>query len=212
MKAELNYVEGDLFKGIQGKPGTILIPHICNDLGGWGAGFVIPLGRTFPSAASCYKAWYLGTEVSDRVTFLPDSKFRLGRTQVVNVQIRDGGLSKMEVPKIVVFNMIAQDGYGPGRVVRYNALAHCMDEVYAYAMNYFKVTDTAREIMEPEKIAELEPEIHAPMFGAGLGGGDWNFIQELIKDSWTNRGLKTTIYYLPGTLPDNFHPESEARS
>jgi hypothetical protein len=29
-------------------------------------------------------------------------------------------------------------------------------------------------------------QIHAPKFGSGLAGGNWAFIQELIKDIWNN--------------------------
>jgi hypothetical protein len=29
-------------------------------------------------------------------------------------------------------------------------------------------------------------EIHAPKFGSGLAGGDWNFIKELVCDIWSN--------------------------
>jgi hypothetical protein len=27
-------------------------------------------------------------------------------------------------------------------------------------------------------------EIHAPKFGSGLAGGNWNFISDLIEDIW----------------------------
>jgi hypothetical protein len=36
--------------------------------------------------------------------------------------------------------------------------------------------------------------IHAPTFGAGLAGGNWNKIEQIIKDEIVNRGIKVTIY------------------
>jgi hypothetical protein len=33
-------------------------------------------------------------------------------------------------------------------------------------------------------------EIHAPKFGSGLAGGNWNFISDLIEDIWS----KHTVY------------------
>ena len=35
--------------------GEVIIPHICNNVGGWGAGFVVPLGRHYPDAKKSYK-------------------------------------------------------------------------------------------------------------------------------------------------------------
>jgi hypothetical protein len=35
-------------------------------------------------------------------------------------------------------------------------------------------------------------EIHAPKFGSGLAGGNWNFISELINDVWYD--LQVYIY------------------
>jgi len=29
-------------------------------------------------------------------------------------------------------------------------------------------------------------QIHAPKFGCGLAGGNWNFVSELIRDIWSN--------------------------
>jgi hypothetical protein len=37
-------------------------------------------------------------------------------------------------------------------------------------------------------------QIHAPKFGSGLAGGNWNFIEELIKDIWLN--IPVMIYSL----------------
>lgn len=34
-----------------------VIVHIVNDVGAWGAGFVLPLGTVWPRAQSSYRAW-----------------------------------------------------------------------------------------------------------------------------------------------------------
>lgn len=68
---------------------------------------------------------------------------------------------------IAVVNMIAQDGYvGPGwpRAINYAALGHCLLEV--------KKTFLYRNA-----------SFHMPRIGAGLGGGDWTIIEQIIQDA-----------------------------
>lgn len=180
---KINYIEGDMFAKIAelktqlNESATIIIPHICNDIGAWGAGFVIPLGRNYPEAQQSYLDWVKlkGMEQTRSTTPM----FKLGETQFVIVQKKE--------PKIVVANMIGQRGIGgPPRPIRYNAVSRCLDTVRDYSLK--------KQI----------PAINAPMFGAGLAGGDWNFIEQLIQDSWINFGLSVNIFYLPGTLPTNW--------
>jgi O-acetyl-ADP-ribose deacetylase (regulator of RNase III) len=160
----INYVEGDLFAAIKGVQGGVIIPHVCNNIGAWGAGFVIPLGRNFPSARDEYLKW----AKSD------DGTFRLGEIQTV------------QIDSVCVVNMVAQNGVGPPRPLKYPALGKCVMSVRDYIKSHFIGS------------------IHAPMFGAGLAGGDWNFIEQMIYDGWVSFGIPVTVYYLPGTLPTNW--------
>ena len=105
--------------------------------------------------------------------------FELGQTQIVNVD-----------DFVYVANMCSQT-LGGIRPLRYPALSNCLETV-------------ANFVLELSSVSGKEVEIHAPMFGSNLAGGDFNFIQELIGDSWLRRGIKTNIYYLDGTLPKNF--------
>lgn len=36
--------------------------------------------------------------------------------------------------------------------------------------------------------------IHCPKFGAGLAGGNWNVIEQLIKEELVEKGLSVTVY------------------
>jgi hypothetical protein len=168
----IKYVKGDLFPVILRATEPVVLPHVCNDLGAFGAGFVVPLGRTFPLARQSYIDWHTGKNTAD---------FALGETQLVQV--------RQDAP-IVVANMIGQHGVG-GKAIRYIQLGKCLEHVAGFSM----ATDS---------------QIHAPMFGAGLAGGDWNIIQELINESWIMRGIDVTIYYLDGTLPSNWKLPSES--
>lgn len=166
---KINYVEGDLFAGIQPVEETIYLAHVCNTEGAWGAGFVIPLGRRFPAARDAYKEWSR------------TGPMKMGKTQFVDVQA--------EQPKVVVANMVAQV-LGGRRPLYYNYLAICMEQV------------SERAVRQMEQGTAVQ--VICPMFGAGLAGGDWNIIEQLIWDTWIRPGLPVTVYYLPGTLPDNW--------
>jgi hypothetical protein len=108
----MKYQEGNLFDHIKD---TVVIPHLCNNEGVWGRGFVIPLTQRYPEAKASYER-----------LFADDSKPSLGYVDFV----RSGD--------VVVANMIAQviDLESPQdmewmgiRPVRYNALVKCMDQV-----------------------------------------------------------------------------------
>jgi len=107
---EIKYLMGDVTKPVA-KPAYIV--HIVNDLGGWGAGFVVALSKNLgkgPEAA--YRLWYQGKE-----------DFRLGAIQIVPVN-----------ESISVVNMVAQHNF----ISRQNphplhlkALRQCLKQVYA---------------------------------------------------------------------------------
>jgi O-acetyl-ADP-ribose deacetylase (regulator of RNase III) len=173
----MKYIEGDLFKFVpQDSDEHVIIAHVCNSIGAWGAGFVIPLAQHYPEARRVYKEAFANN----------DPFAQLGWTQFVNQD------------KIIIANMIAQEGVGPsfcevtGKMqppIRYASLQQCM----------FAVRDNALKLMEEGK----KVRIAAPMFGSGLAGGDWNIIENMIKLTWEK--IDTTVYYLPQFLPSNWN-------
>ncbi|SEE03049.1 macro domain-containing protein [Streptomyces sp. Ag109_O5-10] len=111
---EITYVRGDATTP-SGK-GVKVIAHVCNDLGGWGKGFVLALSRRWPEPEKAYRAWH-----RDRA----NNDFGLGAVQLVQVE-----------RYIWVANMIGQRGTRTGSKgvpVRYEAidtaLAELADEV-----------------------------------------------------------------------------------
>lgn len=112
----INYVEGDLFAGINDTKNPIILPHIVNSKGAWGAGFVIPLAKHFPAAREQYLSWF-----QDRYNS-PTIPFELGNVQFVK---RDN---------IYIANMLAQT-LGGSRPLYYNHLINCMEEVGEAALN-----------------------------------------------------------------------------
>lgn len=173
----MKYVEGDLFNHVPAKDDTLtIVAHVCNNIGAWGAGFVVPLGRRYPNAKQLYH------EAS--------GDLKLGWTQFVT---SDDG-------KVIVANMVAQDGVGPTfdendkliPPIRYDALQACI----------FAVASTAKLYQQEGK----KVRIACPMFGAGLAGGDWPTIEKMIQETWSDMGIETTVYYLPQFLPQGWTP------
>ena len=100
---EIAYVRGDAtapsVKGVK------VIAHVCNDLGGWGKGFVLALSRRWPEPEAAYRAWHRDRASND---------FGLGAVQLVRVE-----------PYVWVANMIGQHGIRTGSKgvpVRYEAI------------------------------------------------------------------------------------------
>lgn len=102
-RMSINYVIGDATQPVG--EGPKIIVHVCNDIGGWGRGFVLALSNRWPEPEQRYRAWHRG-ETAQR--------FTLGEVQFV--QVGDGTW---------VANMIGQrDVRSVGGVppVRYEAI------------------------------------------------------------------------------------------
>lgn len=110
----ITYVRGDA-TAPQGK-GVKVIAHVCNDLGGWGKGFVVALSRRWPEPEAAYRRWHRGRAGND---------FALGAVQFVQVG-----------PYLWVANMVGQRGMRTGSKgvpVRYEAIETALGAVAARA-------------------------------------------------------------------------------
>lgn len=176
---------GDATKPTPLKASTqiILIPHICNDIGRWGSGFVVALDKAFgPLCGNLYRFWYNKKEwreeiaqdtMSNAYVLSTDKAFELGKTLFVGMD--------NDNPRVIIANMIGQHGIGPGPdgtpPIRYEALGKCMKTVAVAA-----------------KVAPHMTEIHAPKFGSLRAGGDWKIIEKMIQELWVEQGLIVAVY------------------
>ena len=134
----------------------IIIPHVCNNVNAFGAGFAGYISSRYPHVKENFH--------------LLGNKAKLGYVQFVNIHH-----NKSSNNKIIVANMIAQNGLinkTNQRPLNYYSLCSCMQDV----KNFFNKIS--------EQDASIQTEIHGPKFGSGLAGGDWKFISYLIKDIW----------------------------
>ncbi|MGW2826455.1 macro domain-containing protein [Streptomyces sp. NPDC001443] len=97
------YVRGDAT--VPAGRGVKVIAHVCNDMGGWGKGFVLAVSRRWPEPEASYRAWHRARASND---------FGLGALRLVRVE-----------PYVWVANMIGQHGTRSGSKgvpVRYEAI------------------------------------------------------------------------------------------
>jgi O-acetyl-ADP-ribose deacetylase (regulator of RNase III) len=110
---EITHIKGDATKPV-GDDNKIII-HCCNDVGAWGAGFVVALSRRWKEPERQYRQWHRSQK-----------GFKLGKVQYVKVE-----------DDIVVCNMIGQrDIRSKGNVspIRYGAISKCLDKVKEAAL------------------------------------------------------------------------------
>jgi O-acetyl-ADP-ribose deacetylase (regulator of RNase III) len=98
--ARIEYQLGDATAPV-GKANKIVC-HICNDIGGWGKGFVLAISKHWPQPEANYRQWHRERKTND---------FALGALQLVKVEA-----------DIWVANMIAQHETARKGVVSRDAL------------------------------------------------------------------------------------------
>lgn len=110
---EIKYIKGDATQPIG--QGNRIIVHVCNDVGGWGRGFVMAISKRWKEPETSYREWATDPE-----------SFKLGEVQFVQVE-----------PTIWVANIIGQrdvkvakDGTPP---VRYDAIKKALAKVGHFA-------------------------------------------------------------------------------
>jgi hypothetical protein len=73
--AGIDYVTGDATRPAGDEPR--IIAHVCNDIGGWGAGFVLAVTKRWREPEVAYRRWYDDRDSND---------FAPGATQFVEVE------------------------------------------------------------------------------------------------------------------------------
>ncbi|MGW4385256.1 macro domain-containing protein [Streptomyces sp. NPDC004685] len=112
--SEITYVRGDATAPL-GK-GTRIVAHVCNDIGGWGRGFVLALSRRWPEPEAAYRRRHRERAKND---------FGLGAVQYVQVERH-----------LWIANMIGQRGTRTGSKgvpVRYEAMDAGLTDIAAKA-------------------------------------------------------------------------------
>jgi len=136
------------------KGSTVMIPHICNNVGLFGGGFTAGISKYFPI-------------VKENFHMLGASS-KLGTSQYVSV-FRNAKYNY----EIIFCNMIVENmNTDISRNLNYGALVYSMVDIKHYIHKYKQLNDNIRV------------EIHCPKIGSGSAGGNWHFVEALIEDIW----------------------------
>ncbi len=139
------------------------LAHGCNAQGVMGSGVAKEVKERYPE---CFNV-YVG-QLEEWKKNLPS----------VEEEVRFGGGILGRVidyfdarDSITIFNCITQDFYGRTgkRFVDYGAVSRCFDRINSHMVH----------------LGAYEYPIYLPKIGAGLGGGDWSIISNLIENSCT---------------------------
>ena len=157
-------VYDDIFEFIKNNTLTdIIVPHVVNNIGTFDSGFASAVAKNYPIVKANYEL--MGV-------------YKLGENQVIKI---DGDNKKRN---LIFVNMIAQNGLPSKknpRPLNYLSLVRCMSLLGSFIKNNYNSEDSNKL------------EIHAPKFGAGSSGGNWNFISDLITDIWGNYEVRVHV-------------------
>lgn len=110
----IQYIKGDATRPFG--EGNLIIVHVCNDIGGWGKGFVLALSNRWKAPEISYRNWYKSQK-----------EFGLGEVQFVQVE-----------ENIWVANLIGQhkinkdkNGLPP---IRYEAIDTGLNKIGGFAI------------------------------------------------------------------------------
>jgi hypothetical protein len=157
----------------------VVITHCCNNgvngdgIGVMGAGVALSLRRKWEKVFEKYKKMEKQSPKG--------LKNRLGENCYVRVE-----------EDVIVVNMIAQDGIistNNPKPIKYWALMRCMEAIR---------TDLFSYIGTNSQYDGRKPVIHTPKFGSERGGGNFDFILELIREIWLEAGIDVVVYEYVG--------------
>lgn len=134
-----------------------VIAHGVNCRGVMGAGVAAGIKEKYPTAYSSYK------KSCDEALNTTGLQILLGKVQLVS-PCKDGICNQ---PLLVIANCFTQISYGTEkRQVDYEAVAKCFATLNKRIPSLYEAT------------------LHIPKIGAGLAGGDWNVIEDIINSEY----------------------------
>ena len=168
--SKISYITGDVLNPVG--DGYKIIPHVCNDIGGWGSGLVIAISKRWKDPEFSYRYWFKKSKDINSKGFY--NTFKLGMIQCIEVE-----------DDILIINMIAQHNtisIAPGtKPIRYDALKTCLEKVAIQTLKY-----------------NTPASVHMGRIGCGLAGGKWKEVEKIIQETLISRNIPVYIYTLEG--------------
>lgn len=161
----IHYVRGDATE--PRGDGHKIIVHCCNDIGAWGAGFVLAISKKWPHVEDAYRA--LGSYALGDVQFVKATE----DITVANIigQHGIGGMSRA-LDSGRKLSAGYRDKHPP---IRYEAIEQGLRVVRYRATNHAHLAS-----------------VHMPRMGCGLAGGSWDTMEPIIAKALQD--LEVTVY------------------
>jgi len=111
---DIQYTKGDATSP-QSEDNKVIV-HICNDIGGWGKGFVMAISKRWKKPENQYREWFKSKD-----------GFKLGKVQFVQVE------EDLWVANLIGQHKINKDENG-NAPIRYDAIEQGLEEVASFAI------------------------------------------------------------------------------
>ncbi|MBA3680353.1 MAG: macro domain-containing protein [Bacteroidetes bacterium] len=113
MNFEIKYLKGDATS--PSDTGNKIIVHVCNDIGGWGKGFVMAISKKWKEPEKAYREW-----------FSKKDNFQLGEVQFVKVE------TDLWIANLIGQHKINEDENNDPPI-RYDAIENGLNKVSDFA-------------------------------------------------------------------------------
>ena len=172
IKVNYDEIEGDLIQ--LAKEGRFdVITHGCNCLSNMGAGIAPQMAKAFGVDKFWMESW--GPSIS-KLGCIDYETFVIGKNAIWSIEDAD---NKLNEPELIVVNSYTQFRYGKNHTdgvskpLDYEALTLCMRKINQEFSG---------------------KHIGLPKIGAGLAGGDWNRIKNIIQTELKDMQVSVVIY------------------
>lgn len=198
-------VKGDATCHVPLSKEAAIIVHVCNDIGAWGAGFVMALSRKWLEPEEQYRNWFVNGYTMKEWDEEKDPEFaKRWNAEREKTKFELGNVGYTQVGEnLIVGNMIGQHGCGrrlvplkEGYYKEHKRLNSLIEEVgepksSPYSpIDYVALYDCLTKVRD--FALEKGYDVAMPMIGSKLAGGDWNFIEEMIKR--VLKDVEVTVY------------------
>lgn len=180
----IQYIKGDATYPERIKPeGIKIIVHIVNNIGAWGAGFVLALNKRWDKPKECYKKLFNNI----------NTKPVLGQIDIIKVD---------DEKDIYVVNLVGQSGIRAKKI---------SDVVIGKDQTMFEIKNNMVMPIRYDAIykgllelklklnclikTNCKYSIHMPKIGSGLAGGDWLKIEKIINKIFVDENVYVYIYH-----------------
>lgn len=188
----VKYVEGDLITALQFRervPSSqkIFTAHGCNCQNKMGSGYAPLLAQAFPNVFEADSEWY--NKFVDR--------FHRAASQLGTFSYSESGTGSTGF-----YNLYTQ--FYTGKALRLDALRLAFramnDDIVKQLSEYFDAVKNYDCGIIPVKPREVTNIVTIPLIGAGIAGGIWSEIAEIIDE--VTPALDVMVWHLPGQKPE----------